>query len=189
MATVAQSLGRFAGASLAGSDTSAAVACTLDLAAQTETPLVIADVAYANGADPLLVEQLLKRKDILSRVSGYAGWNTTGNTTGSAVALGVAAWFSRHSQKAQAARQEMSEVLKQALFIRLADDWAYQTQVRKQLAGDLSQQRLEEMMQPYLERIKEALDFEPGPVEVTLPWRRSFEVEITLKDSVTCQPA
>ena len=48
----------------------------------------IADNAYANGADLSLI-QLLNTNGLLLKVSGYAGWNTSANTIGTAIAEAV----------------------------------------------------------------------------------------------------
>ncbi len=46
-------------------DTNAAVRSTLKLLEETPGPCVLIDVAYANGSDPALIEELLKRSDLL----------------------------------------------------------------------------------------------------------------------------
>lgn len=164
-------------------NSAAAVTRTMTLLAESKLPCIICDVAYSNGSDPLLVDQLLQRKPLLNKIWGYAGWNTTGNTLGSALSMGFARWFAERGT----AVQSSPRALRNALFIRLADDWAYQTQVRKELGSELSRERLRDLMTPYLTRIASALDFEPTGVELGLPWQRSFEVEIQLRN--TLQPA
>src|SRR5690625_7129093 len=47
--------------------------------------IAIADIAYANGADPVMVPQLLQAFEP-HELAGYAGWNTAGNTIGTVVA-------------------------------------------------------------------------------------------------------
>ncbi len=155
-------------------NTETEVITTLHLLEKAAVPVVLCDVAYANGADPLLVEALLKREDLLAKLSAYAGWNTTGNTIGSALSLGVAAWYGKlHDYSNSAA-------IKRALFVRLGDDWAYQAVTRSQLAGSLAQERLEQLITPLLLRLANALKFDSGGIAVRLPWNRTFEVEIDL---------
>lgn len=48
-------------------------------------PVTIADNAYANGSD-LEIIHVLDRNGMLLRLAGYAGWNTSANTLGTAVA-------------------------------------------------------------------------------------------------------
>lgn len=159
-----------------------AVTSTLELLEQATLPVVLCDVAYANGADPLLVDQLLTRPELLGKICGYAGWNTTGNSLGCALAMGAAFWFATRNQPADEVRSDPA--LKEALFIRLADDWAYQTQARKQLGNQLSLEQLRDLMMPHLQRIQIALDFKPRQVRLELPWQRSFEVEIQLQSEL-----
>lgn len=158
-------------------NTAAAVDSTLALLQSTTTPVVLCDVAYANGADPMLIERLLDCPELLDKLWGYAGWNTSGNTFGSAIGMGVARWYADQTNR----RSTAVSALKDALFVRLADDWAYQARVRQELRGDLSRERLDQLMTPYLERIGTALKHRPN-VQLRLPWQRSFEVEIYLGD-------
>jgi hypothetical protein len=146
------------------------VQAALDILKQAGKPCVVCDVAYANGADPMLAEALLSSPQLLRNISSYAGWNTTGNTIGSALALAVANWFSGGSN---------SQALKQALFIRFADDWAYQTQVRKQLSGATEPEQLHRLMDPYLARISRALDIDLPSVNLSQPWHRTFEISVS----------
>ncbi|MFN3266246.1 MAG: DUF4127 family protein [Deinococcales bacterium] len=83
--------------------------------------VTVADVAYANGAEPRFVQQLLARVD-LTRLAGFAAWNTAGNTLGSAIAAGICAL---HGQDKMA--------LATANFSRLVDDYLYQSIVRHQV--------------------------------------------------------
>jgi hypothetical protein len=155
-------------------NTSSAVERTIELLEESNEPCVLCDVAYSNGSDPALVAELLKRKDLLKKLWGYAGWNTTGNTLGSALAMGVARWFAEKKEFGE----QSNEALKNALFIRFADDWAYQTQVRKELGQDLSRDTLSKLMAPHLALLGNALEMQPSRVDLDLPWQRSFEVEI-----------
>jgi hypothetical protein len=151
-------------------DTREAVSSTLELIARSQQPCILCDVAYSNGSDPRLIEQLLERPQLLSKLYAYGGWNTTGNTIGSTLALGTARWFGGDNDRTR-------EALKEALYVRLADDWAYQTQVRKNLNA-VPALHLAEQMRSYLPRIADALKYKPERENVLLPWNRTFEVEI-----------
>jgi Protein of unknown function (DUF4127) len=181
-------------ADLSHVDTSQTVTETLSLIERAVDRVIIADVAYANGGDPKLVEELLKRPDLLLKIKSYGGWNTTGNTMGSTLALAVSYWAANDSSaqaQAQAPAQaqgqalaqavvvknQLSEAHKQCLFVRLVDDWAYQACVREQLFGEASTQKLAELIGPYIAKINNALDMEPS-VRLSFPWKRTFEIEI-----------
>ena len=59
--------------------------------------VTLADNAYANGGDPELIS-LLDQMDMLRRLHGYAGWNTSSNTIGTAIAEGVHAYIAGITQ-------------------------------------------------------------------------------------------
>jgi len=50
--------------------------------------VVFADIAYCNGGDPLLLS-LLRQKDLLWKPAGYAGWNTSSNSIGTCLPMGM----------------------------------------------------------------------------------------------------
>jgi Protein of unknown function (DUF4127) len=155
-------------------DSKESVQNTISLLESLPSPIVLCDVAYTNGSDPLLIEMLLSRKDLLDKLSAYAAWNTTGNTVGSAIAIGAAQWYARPSGIST------KEASKRTLFLRLADDWAYQSQVRCQLANQPSEERMRQLMAPLLKRLANTLEFDPGPLSLKLPWHRTFEVGIDM---------
>jgi hypothetical protein len=50
--------------------------------------VVFADIAYCNGGDHLLFH-LLRQKGLLWKLAGYAGWNTSSNTIGTCLPMGM----------------------------------------------------------------------------------------------------
>jgi len=155
-------------------DTRLAVESTLECLKEAQGDCIVVDVAYANGGDPLLVEALFEHPDALKKIKSYAGWNTTGNTMGSAIALAIATWYSRLNEGTSEA---ITVQQKQCLFTRLLDDWAYQAKVRKILHGETSTQKLAEQISPYVKTISAAINIEPR-VRLSFPWKRTFEIEI-----------
>lgn len=160
-------------------DTARGVKQTIELLESARLPCVLCDVAYANGADPQLVEQLLERKDLVAKLWGYAGWNTTGNTAGAALAQGVARWYALATGAAERASGEAARL---CLFLRLADDWAYQSRVRCSLTSALDANALAASMEPYLKRLAGVLDCYPAQLRVRHPWNRTFEIEVECAD-------
>jgi hypothetical protein len=129
-----------------------------------DKPYAVADVRYANGADNDFVVQILQDFPAY----GYAGWNTSANTLGSLLAgVKVKCNAKKYSDKA----------FRKLQMIRLLDDWAYQANVR--INGETPQ--LEDLMKPYEERLTRYLEFKPvNPITYSYPWKRSFEIEVSL---------
>jgi hypothetical protein len=152
-------------------DTSTAVRSTLKILEDSTAPCVLIDAAYANGADPALAEELLKRHDLLNKLISYAGWNTTGNASGSALALAVACW-------ARGVSGGRDEAQSECLFTRLVDDWAYQSCVRGTLTAETSTAQLASLMTPFVSRIAEAMNYQPKALTLSFPWNRTFEIEV-----------
>lgn len=148
--------------------------------------VVIADAAYANGADNGLMHEL-KRRRLLSRVTAYSGWNTPNNSVGFAIGQGtLALGMSEHNRK-------------RLLAIRLLDDWGYQANIRTQLVYDVlvpshgnyfylndlkpilnqtAQQKIEHFAADQLS------EFDLKQIKVDFPWNRMFElnVEVAIKN-------
>jgi len=55
---------------------------------QLHKSVIFADIAYCNGGDPLLL-RLLRKKGLLWKLAGYAGWNTSSNTIGTCLPMGM----------------------------------------------------------------------------------------------------
>ncbi|MFZ2964860.1 MAG: DUF4127 family protein [Rhodoglobus sp.] len=148
--------------------------------------VALADVRFANGADPALVEALAA-EGLLWRLSAYGGWNTAGNAAGGAIAtaLAVVAGIAAGTLDQAAVRT--------ALARRLADDYAYQAIVRRELGerlfgptiapvdAALADSAGDALLSPISARLAAIGAPDAVRIErVMLPWRRSFEVELTL---------
>lgn len=152
-------------------------------------PVIVADVAYPNGADPLLVD-LLRQRVWLLGVSAYGAWNTAGNTIGTALAQACASQFIATGE--QRAAQE------RFLLHRFMEDWGYQHVVRANVRDWLEQtwgQReptaahvaaTSAWIKTRLQALIPDLDGFAGryrivPGSVRLPWCRTFEVDFDLE--------
>jgi hypothetical protein len=91
---------------------------------ETNRNVSVADIAYPNGAEQRFM-QLLDTVP-LHRLAGFAGWNTAGNTLGSAIAMAVVTRFLQNK-----------EAWLEVLFSRFVDDYVYQTLVRKEVSRNL----------------------------------------------------
>lgn len=154
--------------------------------------VAVADVARANGADLALVEELL-RAGVFPRLAGYAGWNTAGNTLGTALAC-AALVPDKPTPTTEGARLSF-------LLERLADDALFQADLRQEISAPLggsfvrlegarleeTRKKVQELLGGRVVRLFEE-HFKPTPFEghrphltrvaVDLPWPRTFEVEV-----------
>lgn len=138
-----------------------------------QKPYLIADILNANGADNKFVEQFLSLDINWSNFLGYAGWNTTGNTIGSALCCAIIKYL--------ALNPNMNN-FKKVQSIRFLDDWAYQANVRQNLKSYLTEPNINELKKqliPFEEKIKEkfGINFD---TKYSYPWNRFFEIEVVL---------
>lgn len=178
------------GGPTAATDDADAAAATVALVAEHVAHgamVAVADLRYANGSDPTLVEGL-RAAGLLDEVVAYGGWNTAGNALGSTVALGVAAVV------AQRTGLPARELARAPRVRRLLDDHAYQSVVRRRawdpvFHGDYMPLPAAEVaaaeawVTAEIRREHEALL--PGDTlrvaHVGLPWQRAFEVDIAFE--------
>ncbi len=159
------------------SENGQAVGFCIETLKNINKPVTLADVKNANGADNLLIEKLLPKEEVLKKLYGYAGWNTAGNSIGSALATGIF----RYAAEKQFCFSAGG--FNKLMFIRFADDWAYQGIVR-QLIRAVSEKADEVLLNreliPLTDRIAPKFNINPDRVIVSFPWDRTFEVEINL---------
>ena len=148
-----------------------------------ERPLAIADLAYANGGDPQLVEYL-GAQGRLQSLAGYAGWYTASNSLGSLLAQLVLA----RGAYAQTANQRN-------VALRLAEDWGYQSW-RRQIFRDTARTDAGSEAALSAEQLAALAHATVVPAlndwcaqhhlawrvrESYLPWDRSFEIGFRLE--------
>ncbi len=147
--------------------------------------VIVADVAYPNGADPVLVDLLRDYVD-MPRLAAYGAWNTAGNTIGVALAQGVVS--------ALVINDEQRSAQARFLLHRFVEDWGYQYHVRHEHTADFGGESLNadqlDTLKTSIERgLQTRLEQLPGfasgwcitPGNVHLPWRRLFEVDFDLQ--------
>jgi hypothetical protein len=151
--------------------------------------VIVADVAYPNGADPVLMELLIEKVDLL-KLAGFGAWNTAGNTIGTALAQGCAALL------ATTPVQQIAHL--RFLLHRFVEDWGYQHVVRRaaralleRMAGvhepdDTTIGAICRWIETHLNARIGALPGFAGRWRVTpgstrLPWNRLFEVDFALE--------
>ena len=146
-----------------------------------DEPYFIADIVNANGSDNAFVEALFC-KESLKEFYGYAAWNTTGNTLGSAVSCALTYYGARHPD---------NNAFQMLQLTRFLDDWAYQANVRSQIRDNrenLSNTVLKAQMIHFEKVIFDKFDIKKMNVEYKFPWDRFFEVEVNLKNVYTPLP-
>ena len=146
-------------------------------------PVGIADIAFANGSDNALMENLYN-KGLLFKLQAYSGWNTATNSTGFVLGTGMLA-------------KNMSNSSKDKLLIRrYLDDWAYQANVRTIIGEQLFNSReggsiyynlgthtkavadrVTWLMREFAAKKLPPFDY-LKKFDVTLPWNRMFECSI-----------
>lgn len=135
-------------------------------------PMAFADVAYANGADPRLLPDLVKRVDPWA-LRGFAAWNTAGNAFGTLVAAACASLLPGADAKA----------LDVFITERLAEDWLYQSIIRKELreaqAAGADLGALKAQLDARLAALwAEHFPQHPARFRTYFPWKRLFEAGI-----------
>jgi hypothetical protein len=151
--------------------------------------VIVADVAYPNGADPLLIELLLTSIDI-TQLSAYGAWNTAGNTIGTALAQACTAHW--------AESPEQREAQQRFLLHRFLEDWGYQQEVREEtrqwMEGKFKTHSVTAKNYPQVlsfisnglqRRLDQLPDFagkfQLAEGSLRLPWDRLFEVDFELE--------
>ncbi len=147
----------------------------------TKKTLILADNNYYNGSDTEFIAAILASKIPPEQIA-YAGWNTSGNTLGSAIALGV---LRRNTNKIAH--------YKKLLFARFVEDWVYMTTGREQIRDDIKTRNLsgfvdnKELEMFYENQLKDLFNSRADIFNKYLrtdfkikraffPWHRSFEV-------------
>lgn len=150
----------------------------------TDVIVSFVDNAYSNGGE-IGVVRALNKNDLLMAVDGYAGWNTDGNTLGTAIAEAV---YSLHAGKENKNRPFLCE--------RYLEDTGYCSIVRgiararfnNEINSDKEYNDAVKLIGEELEKYKnEYLSSISENVEITcheLPWRRFFEIKLDARYKV-----
>ena len=151
----------------------------------------LADLAYANGGSTKLAEWLLDN-GLIGRLSGYAAWNTAGNSLGTVIAW--AALDACHPQRVD--DETILSAKDRCLLERFLDDYCYQAVIRPKLSKEIGgtfvvlaeedaeavAARIELELEPFWQRLLNGWPRETvwHHFKVKLPWRRLFEIELEL---------
>ena len=145
--------------------------------------VIVADVAFSNGSDNALMEQL-HRRGLLFKLRAYSGWNTATNSAGFALSTGLLT-----------SRMKENSV-DELLLRRYLDDWAYQANIRQIVAGQLSwlngdgryaalddkynfaAENCELLLESFAKRNLPNFTGNDN-IKIRFPWNRMFEAEIS----------
>lgn len=169
----------------------------IQIALQLDAPVAIADVAWANAAHPAFAQRLADGGSA-TKLLGFAGWNTAGNTLGTVIAHASARLLSLDVGGDLAAQEQAHQ---RFLFERFAEDWLYMGIERPAAAArpgpvdfdDLARQvkvRVEGTYARYWQG-QPLCRVEPdgtphywrlGGIQIqppTFPWGRLFDIDLT----------
>lgn len=158
-----------------------------------KTPVMVADVLYANGGDAALLSHL-EHTQALFQLSGYAAWNTTGNTLGY-----LLAWFKFYLKYVHPSDTRRQNQHLKILMERLADDGLYQGEWRQQWCQHYTDPvTLDTCVQgiyAFNQRFRQWRDTyaaiaaggAPQVKQLSFPWRRFFEVDLQICWPETCE--
>jgi len=149
-------------------------------------PVTIGDNAYANGGETELLA-MLNRKGLLFKLAGYAGWNTSSNTIGTAIAQGVRYLYCGDDS-----------IHREFLILRYIEDVGYCSCVRKKVTDlrlpehnmnyfDVREQRgvvsdiVKEELLLFTKMSLNSIEKHILIEEVYMPWKRMFEVGLNVK--------
>jgi hypothetical protein len=156
----------------------------LRAAHQSGKSIAVLDLAYANGGDPALMQQLPAYVPF-SELAAYAGWNTASNSTGSLLA-----------QCALARGAYQRPTNREVVCLRLVEDYLYQSIWRQRIRdvvdeSAVSAEKLHatvaEMFIPAANTWLADHHFEYRVKSIQLPWQRTFEIDIHLVPKSTLQ--
>lgn len=147
--------------------------------------VAIADVARVNKGDEELIS-ILNREDLLLKIHGYAGWNTSSNTIGTSLSSSVL-YMAGHDDRG----------LKSFLLHRYYEDIGYMCYARmhitKNFLDDMglsyhhtdgkkgkTARLIQKELAEYMSKNYPVLSACVDKLEVTLPWERMFEIDLKL---------
>lgn len=150
-------------------------------------PVMIADIKHPNGGDNDFMEALNKTID-LSKLAGYSGWNTAGNSLGLVLSQGIVYHINKDKDI-----PGFPETQRDILLNRLIKDWGYQAVVRPAVKeqvppdqrtlftdGDLEKQITAKIQNQLNEFADTQLKEDFGEIAITnvdLPWHRLFDID------------
>lgn len=165
--------------------------------------VAVADLAYANGADPAMIPQLLEGIDI-DKLYGFAAWNTAGNTLGTVIAQAAMLYLQDALGTLSTSERDLRK--NEQLLLRFLEDYVYQTVVRQEVRKAIDEPSFspDELLglvsaafiKEYEKFLKEEgsawlQHYRAELVNLNLPWHRTFEIGFgtSLKEKKASTPS
>ncbi len=143
----------------------------------------IADNAYSNAGELALVK-ILNKHNMLFNLAGYAGWNTSSNTVGTAIAQGVQYLYNGNDERHKnfLALRYIEDIgycgcVRSDILVNHLEDLGlenFDLKDKKDVVGELARIKLEQFVQEYLGSISDVVSID----KVDMPWNRMFEANI-----------
>lgn len=146
--------------------------------------VTIADNAYANGGD-LSIIKILNNNQLLMKIDGYAGWNTSANTLGTAIAEGVDSYLHPASEGHQRFLAERyvedagyCSVVRKAVTEKLPESMNYfDVKEPEGMVASMVKEDLEKFIRESLSSVADQITLK----KVSMPWSRMFEVNLEVE--------
>ena len=163
----------------------------------------LADVMYANGADPVLSHMLISSGFML-KLASWAAWNTASNTTGTVVATSIILRCMMKTNASNCVKILIDDHIK-LIINRIADDYIYQTCTRNFLVNyadnphdiqniddvdrnltrlyvkkwneKITNKLLQSESESAVSKNKSIVFLSATPGRISLPWQRLFECD------------
>lgn len=145
---------------------------------------ILADNRYYNGADARFISSIFASRINPLQIA-YAGWNTSGNTLGTTLAMGLLRQRTKNDKSARKSYEKM-------LWARFIEDWAYMVDGREDIKKDLKRRNINgfagtNLETEYERQITTLLNSKAAIVNRFLktdyrvarayfPWHRHFEI-------------
>lgn len=148
----------------------------------------IADVAFCNEAESLLIKKL-NDKNLLLKIKGFSGWNTSSNTIGTVLGSLISYFYSKNEQRN-----------KYFLIHRYVEDYIYMGIVRNEIINIIENSNIQGLSRRDLTLKKDELEKQCNTLmydylkdkliniyslikelNCKFIWNRTFEIELTFK--------
>ena len=145
---------------------------------------ILADNRYYNGSDARFISSIFASRVNPLQIA-YAGWNTSGNTLGTTLAMGLLRQRTKNDKSARAPYEKM-------LWTRFIEDWAYMLDGREEIKKDLKrrningfagtnleteyQSQITALLNSKAEIVNRFLGTDYGVARAYFPWHRHFEI-------------